>query len=303
MPSRSDAIDGFPLVHRLWRISMFRSRRAGALVAVLALLVSLVSATSLSAAPASALPPRDSCFPLCEPDPAPPAPTVTKISSLSPYYGWSGDVVTINGTGLDAATVTVKGLDATIASRTSTRLTIKVPDLTGDIYGHQVVPVRVSSPKGTATAGFTLSPSLRVVSSQSFRAGADGRARAVVDVNRHAGTVTGEITVDNTQPFASLSVNASVVWLNDAGVVVGYTPPQKTTVKGVFYNWPHSTSSVAVPLVASSVGPDPGRAPGIRSGRVVFVRDHAAEMASTLANAFQTGQTIATVVSRLGPFM
>jgi hypothetical protein len=284
---------------------MVSSRRAGVTATVVALLMTLVAGVTLTAAPANALPPSGGCYPYCEepdPDPTPPV-TVTAISSMSPDYGWSGDAVTLSGTGFTNATVTVNNLAATVTSRSSTRLAITLPELHSDVVGHQTVPLTVSSPTGTVTRDFVLSPSLRVTGFQAFDNYMDGTARATVDVNRQAGTVTGEISIENTQSFGSLSVNTSVVWLDKDNVVIGYTPPQNVTVKGVFYAWPSDRSVVTVPFISTSVGPNPGRATAIHSGRVVFVRDHAAEMASTLSNAYQFGQSIATVITKLSGYM
>lgn len=273
-------------------------------VTVLLLVVGL-----LAAAPAGAL-----CDdPPCRPDPSdepppPPPPTVTTITTIAPGFAWSGDTITLTGTGFPGAGVTVDGLPAAVVAVTPTLLRFTVPTITSAVVGPVTVPVVVSSPTGTASTGFTLSPTLQIsagatfgVNSQ-FGQGADGSASATATLDRSSGLTQSTMTVENTQAWLSLTVTASTVWIDAAGRVIGFTPVHAVTSTGWMFHWP-SGDTTATGAFTDVVGPNPGVAPFARSASILLVRDHAAELESTLANAVALGRTIAEVVAVLGPFM
>lgn len=278
---------------------MRRLTRIGATIATAVALCGV--AAGMLATPASAIPqPCDLDCPL--PGPTPTLPSVTTIYGISPAAGWSGDSITVTGVRLSGATVTVNGIPATVTVRTTSSLTFTVPVIHSDVAGPVSIPVAITSSYGTATTSFTLSSELRVDQFTAFNQGADGNARATVDVDRSAGWVHEHLDLTNEQFWLSLSVNVSAVWLDSTGKVVGYTPPQNVTATGIAFNWPNSVG-LASGDWTSVIGPDPGQGSWIHSGQLIIVRDHQAELASTLSNAFQLGQNIKTVVTALAPFM
>jgi len=211
------------------------SRRPMVVVVVLLLLVGLLA----GAAPAGAI-----CKdPPCRRDPSdqpppPPPPTVTKITTIAPSFAWSGDTITLTGAGFPGAGVTVDGLPAAVVAVTPTLLRFTVPTITNAVVGPVTVPVVVVSPTGTASTGFTLSPTLQVsagatfgINSQ-FGQGADGSAGATATLDRSSGFTQSTMTVKNTQTWLSLTVTTSTVWLDAAGRVIGFTPVHAVTSTG-----------------------------------------------------------------------
>jgi hypothetical protein len=156
-----------------------------------------------------------------------------------------------------------------------------------------------------ASTTFLLSPALTIsggttfgVNSQ-FGQGMDGSAWGSATVNRFGGSVIANATVSNTQFWQSLTVNVSAVWLDSSGTVIGFTSPQQLSSTGIILHWP-STNPVNTSLGwATTMGPNAGVASLVHSGQLVFVRDHQAEMLSTLNTAVTVGQTIAEVVKIL----
>src|SRR3954454_2931249 len=105
-----------------------RLRTAGNLLAVFGVL----AGATLAPSPALAVCKDPPCVrdPGTTPTPTPtPAPTVTSIRSVSPSYAWSGDTITLGGTGFSGASVTINGLNATITSHSSTSLAVVVPQI------------------------------------------------------------------------------------------------------------------------------------------------------------------------------
>lgn len=198
-------------------------------------------------------------------------------------------------------------LPATISSGTSTRLTVIVPTITNSVAGPVTVPVVVSSSKGTASTSFTLSPTLQLSAwatfgvNAQFGQGMDGSAWATATLDRSSGFMVGSLTVRNTQWWWSLVVNMSTAWLDSSGTVIGFTTPKTVTSTGFFFHWP-SGDTTATDTFSQVVGPNPGVAPFARSARILLVRDHEAELLSTLSNAVATGKSIAEVVTTLAPF-
>jgi hypothetical protein len=241
------------------------------------------------------------------PPPPPPPVTTTTITGISPGFAWSGDTVTLTGTGFTGASVSINNVSATISSATSTRLSVVVPSIVNVPVGPVTIPVVVSSPTGTASTSFTLSPTLQVsagatfgVNSQ-FGQGADGSAGATATLDRSSGIALSELTVKNTQTWLSLNVNMSTVWLNSSGVVIGFTSPVSVTSTGWMFHWP-SGDTTASGSFTQVVGPNPGVAPFTRSARILLTRDGGSELQSTLTNAVALGQTIYQVISTLAPF-
>jgi hypothetical protein len=284
-------------------------RTAGRLLVVLtALVATSAGLVQLSSSPAGAL-----CMdPPCVRDPSPTSsttrpPVVTRITSISPSFAWSGDVITLSGTGFTGATVTVNGLAASIISQSSTSLTFIVPTLMNTVAGPVTIPVVVTSPTGTASTGFTLSSTLQVGASATygvnaqFGQGTDGSAWANATLDRSSGFVLSNLTVKSTQFWLSLSINMSTVWLDSAGKVIGFTTPHNVTSTGVFFHWP-SGDTTATGTFSEFVGPNPGVGPFAHSAQILLVRDHGQELLTTLQNAVATGQTIAQVVQFLAPF-
>ena len=250
----------------LMQLSVGRLRPAAGLLAVVGLFASVALASSPALAVCKDGPPCVRETP--EPTPTPtPNPSVTTIKSVSPTFAWSGDTIKLTGTGFTGATVTINGLNATITTPGSTSMSVVVPQIFGP-SGPFSVPVVVSSPTGTAQTSFQLSPTLQLSHSATygvnaeFGQGMDGNARATATLDRSSGFTQSKLIVTNTQTWASLSVNMSVVWLNDAGVVVGYTDPDNVTASGVVFRWPSDISTAE----ASSRTPwDPTRASRRRS--------------------------------------
>jgi IPT/TIG domain len=280
-------------------------RRTGPLLAGLA----VVAALALTPASALAI-----CKdPPCTGDPGPkptPTPTpivTTKITGISPGFAWSGDTLTITGTGFTGASVAINSQSATITSGTSTRLTVVVPSITNAQSGPNQIPVVVSSPTGTASSSFTLSPTLQAsagstygVNSQ-FGQGMDGSANATATLDRSSGFEHDDMTVMDEQTWLSLSINMSTAWLDSSGKVIGFTPVRNVTSTGWIYHWP-SGDTTATGSFTDVVGPNPGVAPQARSAQIVLVRDHSSELETALSNAVALGKTIASVIQALAAF-
>ena len=288
---------------------MFSKR--GIITGLGALLVT-IGTVAMTAGPSSALPPRDGggCAPDCEPPPPPPPPpSVTTISQITPGFGWSGDAMTLKGYHFTNATVTVQGQAATITGRTDTQINFIVPTVTSNVAGPVSVPVAVSSAYGTATTSFMLSPSLTIsggttfgINSQ-FGQGMDGSAWATATVDRASGFVNATETVSNTQFWGSLTVNMSAVWLDSNDKVVGFTAPQTVTSTGVILHWPSTAPVTTSTTWTTVIGPNAGVGPLVHSGQIVLVRDHGAELLSTLNTAVTVGKTIYEVLSLLAAFV
>jgi hypothetical protein len=285
---------------------------AGRRVAVMMAMLAIAGAFAVAGvSPPAALaicaePPCKPVGPNDDPPPPPPS-TKTSVSGISPSFAWSGDTVTLTGTGFTGATVSVNNLPAQIASATSTRLIVTVPSITNPVAGPMSVPVVVSSPTGSASTSFTLSPTLQLsrhatfgVNAQ-FGQGADGWATATATLDRSSGFEHSKLVVHNDDFMLSLVVNMSTAWLDASGTVIGFTDPDTVTSTGSFYHWP-SGDTTTTDDFSHVVGPDPGVAPFARSARIVMVRDAEAELASTLSNAVEAGQTIADVFSQLAPY-
>jgi len=259
---------------------------------------------------ATAAPIRDGCYPDCDTPTTPPQPppAITTITQLSPTFGWSGDTMTLTGVHFTGATVTVGNLAATIVGRTDTRLTFIVPTIMSTVVGPVQMAVLISGPSGAAGTSFMLSPTLSVVAGSTFGInsqfgqGTDGSAWASVDIDRASGFVHGQTTVKNTQFWLSLTINVSTVLLDENGIVIGFTPPQPLTSTGFFFHWP-SGDTTTVSDWNIVTGPNPGVGPKVRSAQILLVRDHDAELLSTLSNAVDTAKTIASVISTLAPFL
>jgi hypothetical protein len=284
------------------------------IVAGLGALLLSVGTVAITTGVSSALPPGGGggggCRPDCPPPPPPPPPpSIPTISSITPSFGWSGDAMTIKGANFTNATLTVQGLSPVISSRSDTQINFTVPTLTSNVSGPLSVPVVVSGPYGTASTSFALSPALTIsggttfgVNSQ-FGQGMDGSAWATATVNRFGGTVTATETVSNTQFWQSLTVNVSAVWLDSNNVVVGFTAPQSLTSTGIVLHWPSTAPVVNSYTWTTIMGPNAGAASTVHSGQIVMVRDHGAELLSTLNTAVTVGQTIYQVISALAAFV
>jgi hypothetical protein len=237
-----------------------------------------------------------------------PAPTVTSITRITPSFGWSGDTLTLTGTGFGGASVTINGLGATITSLTTTRIVVTVPTISGAPSGPVAVPVVVSTPLGNASTSFNLSPSIETAAVQTFGVnaefgqGMDGTARARSTLNRFGGNTDAELTVVNTQAWQFLAITMSTVWVDAGGVVVGYTDPRKVESPGFMFTWP-SGDTTRRDFFSQQVKPNAGTASFATSARIVLVRDHEAELLSTLQNAVALGQTVAAVVQKLAMFV
>jgi len=253
-------------------------------------------------------PPCKPVGPNDDPPPPPPPPTKTSVTGIAPSFAWSGDTITLTGTGFTGATVSVNNLPAQISSATSTRLIVTVPSITNSVAGPMSVPVVVSSATGTASTSFTLSPTLQLSSSATFGVnaqfgqGTSGWAAATATLDRSSGFEHSKLTVHDDDFMLSLVVNMSTVWLDASATVIGFTSPDTVTSTGSFYHWP-SGDTTTTDEFSHVVGPDPGVAPFARSARIVMVRDAEAELASTLSNAVEAGQTIAEVFSQLAPYV
>jgi hypothetical protein len=279
------------------------------LLVLLALAGLVFGVASYAPAPAKAI----CADPPCRPEPGdptptpPPAPVVTKITGISPGFAWSGDTLTITGTGFTGASVTINNQPATITSTGSTQLKVVVPQITNAVAGPNTIPVVVTSPTGTASTSFTLSPSLQVGAYSTFGVnaqfgqGMDGSASASATLDRSSGVTVSTLTVHNTQWWLSLNVNMSVVWLDATGKVIGFTTAKTVSAPGVFFSWPSGDSTRSA-TYTDIVTPSPAIAPFARSAQVLLTRNAEAELQDTLTNAVATGKTIASVISTLAPF-
>lgn len=267
-----------------------------------------VAGFSPSAAHAICYDPQCEIGDIGDEDPPPPAPTTTKISSISPGFAWSGDAITLTGTGFTGATISINNQPATISSNTSTKIVVTVPTISNTVAGPQTIPVVVSSPTGTASTSFTLSPTLQVSASATygvnaeFGQGTDGSAWATATLDRSSGFVNSKLTVKNTQTWWDLTVNMSVAWLDSSGKVIGFTTPHSVTSSGWMYSWPTGDTTRSASFT-DVVGPSPAVAPFARSAQIVLVRDHQAELQGTLSNAVALGKTIGQVLTTLAPFL
>ena len=271
----------------------------------LAVLALGVAALSLSSSAAHAV-----CYdPPCRPEPdeeepPPPAPTITKITSISPSFAFSGDTITLNGTGFAGAAVSINNQPATITSATSTRLVVIVPTIMSSVVGPVTIPVDVSSPTGTASTSFTLSPTLQVSTSATFGVnaqfgqGMDGSASATATLDRSSGFAVSTLSVLNRQTWLGLVISMSTVWLDSSGTVIGFTDPRTVTASGWAFNWPN-TETLASGTFAQVVGPNPGVAPFTRSARIVLVRNNEAGLLDALRNAAAIGESIGSLLARL----
>jgi hypothetical protein len=286
---------------------------AGRQLAVMIAMLAIVGALAVAGvSPPAALaicaePPCKPVGPNDDPPPPPPPSTKTAVAGISPSFAWSGDTITLTGTGFTGAAVSVNNPPAQIASATSTRLIVTVPSITNPVAGPMSVPVVVSSPTGTASTSFTLSPTLQLTRHATFGVnaqfgqGADGWATATATLDRSSGFEHSKLVVHNDDFMLSLVVNMSTAWLDASGTVIGFTDPDTVTSTGSFYHWP-SGDTTTTDDFSHVVGPDPGVAPFARSAQIVMVRDAEAELLSTLSGAVETGQTIGDVVSTLAPF-
>jgi hypothetical protein len=268
----------------------------------------LVFVTSLVPASALAICKDPPCIKEPPPAPTPAPPVTTKITSISPSYAWSGDTITINGTGFSGASVMVNGITVNPTSAASTKLVVVVPTITNAPSGPVSIPVVVSSPTGTASSSITLSPTLQTSKygtwgvNAEFGQGADGYARATATLDRSSGFEHSDLTVVNAQTWLSLSINMSTAWLDDGGRVIGYTPARNVTSTGWMYHWP-SGDTTATGSFTDVISPNPGVAPHTRRAEIILVRDHSSELMSALSNAVALGQTIATVIKTVAAFL
>jgi hypothetical protein len=81
------------------------------------------------------------------------------------------------------------------------------------------------------------------------------------------------MTVKNTQTWLSLTVNASTVWVDAAGRVIGFTPVHAVTSTGWIFHWP-SGDTTATAAFTDVVGLNPGVAPFARSARILLLSPH-----------------------------
>lgn len=285
-----------------------RGTRLGLLIALLALSLSVAG---LSPAVAHAACDGGPCI-ADEPEeqlPVDPGPVTTTIRTISPSFAWSGDTITLTGTGFAGATATINAVHATISSGTDTRLAVIVPTIHSTVVGPVTIPVVVSSPTGTASTSFTLSPTLQLSASATFGENAafgpdDGAAWATATIDRQSGFVVSELTIQNNQTWLSLTVNMSTVWLDENGKVIGYTDPAGFSVGGYtpFTPWIVDTTTT-MHLPTQVLRPSPGKAPFARSVRILLVRDHQAELLHTLQNAVNSGKLIGEVVKTIASFV
>ena len=135
-----------------------------------------------------------------------------------------------------------------------------------------------------------------------FGQGTDGSATGSVSLDRRAGGAVTQLSVTDLQWWSSLSVGVSSVFADASGKVIAFTPPHTVTANGVIYSWPYGTSTASGTFTDSSATPtlDPATTVNVRMARVLLVRDGATELQSTLSNAVQLGQTLASVLSALG---
>jgi hypothetical protein len=277
----------------------------------LALAVLSLGVAGLSPSTAHAVCEDPPCLPDWEEEetPAPPAPTITTISAISPSFAWSGDTITLTGTGFSGATVSINNQPANVTSATSTRLVVIVPTIMSSVVGPVTIPVVVSSPTGTASTSFTLSPSLQVSTSATFGVnaqfgqGMDGSAWATATLDRSSGVAVSALTVLNKQTWLSLVISMSTVWLDSSGTVIGFTDPKTVSARGWASNWPY-TETLADDTFAQVVGtqpgvPNPGVGPFARSARIVLVRNNEQGLLDALRTAVAIGESIASLLSKL----
>lgn len=188
---------------------------------------------------------------------APPPAAAPTISSVSPASGSVNTLVTINGTGLTGATVTIGGVAATIAASSSTSITTTVPATAPVAAGSVVVTTAVAPAASfaftvTATApgadvsvdGITLpNPSKRAFINPPFHGGLNG---AGSEVNAYAMSPTRCLTTPaltrswqhNIDLMDYKSKNAFDFFVMQAGESLSYkfTTPATDNGGGFVYN-------------------------------------------------------------------
>jgi hypothetical protein len=245
--------------------------------------------------------------PVPKPTPPPPTLAVTGISPsfgvpADPVLGLPGDTVTLGGSGLLGASVTVAGVAAPVVGGTSTQLVFTVPPI--PMMSGQTVPVVVTRAGASVSTSFTLSWTTTATAAVGFGVngqlgygyGSDGSASASASLVRDSGLASTQVTVVNQMWFQSLSVSESAVFLDASGAVIGFTKPQTVTANGTYFAWPSGISIVSQGFTDSS---DPSVTKRVRSISVVLSRDSDAELLSTLTNAVNGGLTLAGLLSLL----
>ncbi len=150
------------------------------------------------------------------------------ISSLNPTKGFfdAATPVTITGTNLSGASVTVNGSTVTPSANTATSVSLTVP--AGSATG--TIPIRVTTAGGSATVSFTREARPPTISSMTPTKGFFDVATPVTITGTY---LTGALVTVNGSSVTPSSVSATSVALTvPAGTATGSVPIKITTAGG-----------------------------------------------------------------------
>lgn len=150
------------------------------------------------------------------------------ISSLNPTKGFfdASTPVTITGTNLSGASVTVNGSTVTPSANTATSVSLTVP--AGSAAG--TIPIRVTTAGGSATVSFTREARPPTISSMTPTKGFFDVATPVTITGTY---LTGAMVTVNGSSVTPSSVSATSVALTvPAGTATGSVPIKITTAGG-----------------------------------------------------------------------
>ncbi|OAM87271.1 hypothetical protein AW736_23745 [Termitidicoccus mucosus] len=158
-----------------------------------------------------------------------PAPAITGITPTAVH---PGDSITITGTNLDDATVTIGGVTATVTANTATSITVTVPSASGAVGG--AVSVVVTTAGGTVTADQTLTVTLlapAIASIYPLTVYPGGNV-TITGSNLDDATVTigGEEAVITENTGSSITVTVPVETAVATGIAVAVTTAGGTVI-------------------------------------------------------------------------
>lgn len=298
-----------------------RLRQVGSAIVLMIVLLTggVITATSVEAAPCRI----DNC-PEPRPEPPTPAPrtTHTTVNSLSPAYGWAGDVITVRGALLEGESVVLRehlggqvpdhaDFPAIIRSQNYSMISFVLPGIPVSVYGPPpVVTVELFGSHGNASSAFNLSAQLTLDLTRYFGGNNghpdsssydDGKASINATIDRASGHVDFRSSIENDQFWLPLSLNVSVIWFGADGKAVGYTPARGISARGVAYRWPNPDPPI-LSQWSGTLQPNIGESALIGAGLIVVARDHAGDFSASLNDAIATAKTVAEVIKMMAAF-
>lgn len=181
--------------------------------------------------PCSAPDPPPKCNDDDDPRPAPRSPAV---DGITPQFGAAGDTVSIYGNKIrDLQNVRLGGVPVSVTVNPDGNLATFTVPATFDWRSHNGEQLSLAwslAGKGGSTT-FGITPTIMASSDQYFPH-QDGGNRALtrVALARDNGFVTGSTIVDNDR-MVSLSVTVSILFADEHGKMIGFTPPYKVTAR------------------------------------------------------------------------